>query len=70
MTKEFPENIQDEIAAMPEDSYGVNRVIVTLDDGTEINDVYVAWAKEIIKVGQVKGATFDPSRVVKVRHQV
>jgi hypothetical protein len=67
VVKALPPAIQDRIAGMPERSYGVTRVVVTLDDGTEIRDVYVAWAKEIVKVGKNETIPFDPSRVVDVR---
>jgi hypothetical protein len=65
----LPENIQERINDMPEYSYGCNRVIVTLDDGREISDVYVAWAKEVVRVGKSEKISFDPSRVVDVRNQ-
>jgi len=68
-SQELPEHIQEEVRNMPESSYGANRVIVTLDDGKEIKDVYVAWGKEIIKVGDSEQIPFDASRIVNVRHQ-
>lgn len=67
VVKALPEAIQDRVADMPEHSYGITRVVVTLDDGTEIRDVYVAWAKEVVKVGHNEAISFDPSRVVDVR---
>jgi hypothetical protein len=54
---------------MPEYSYGVNRLVVTLDDGTTVSDVFVAWAKEIVKVGTNAHIPFDPTRIVEVRKQ-
>ena len=67
---ELPEHIQEIIASMPEYKYGVNLVTVTLDDGKEIPDVYVAWAKEVVKVGNSEAIPFDPSRVVSARSQI
>lgn len=67
VVRALPEDIQDRVADMPEHSYGVTRVVVILDDGTEIPDVYVAWAKEIVKVGTSEKISFDPGRVVDVR---
>jgi hypothetical protein len=54
---------------MPESSYGATRVTVVLDDGTRIPDVYVAWGKEIVKVGQKQDILFDVSRIVDVQFQ-
>src|SRR5947208_1023377 len=34
---------------MPEFSYGVTRIRVTLDDGSRFNDVFVAWGSEIVR---------------------
>ena len=61
------DKIKDQIAEMPECSYGVNKVTVVLDDGTEFRDVYVAWGEEIIKVGNSKTIPFDPGKVVRVK---
>jgi hypothetical protein len=36
---------------MHEYSYGVNRGVVTLDDGTKIHDVFIGWVRVIVKVG-------------------
>jgi hypothetical protein len=70
MSRELPEYLQEKILNMPEFSYGVNRVVVTLDDGSEISDVYVAWGKEIIKVGSSDEINFDASRIVDVSLQM
>jgi hypothetical protein len=67
VVRALPAAIQDRIADMPEHSYGVTRVTVTLDDGTQIRDVHVAWAKEVVKVGGSDEIGFDPSRVVAAR---
>lgn len=54
---------------MPEYSYGVNRVTLTLRDGMVIPDVYVGWAMDVLKVGTSTEITFDASDVVAVKHQ-
>ena len=66
---ELPERFQGQVAVMPEYSYGVNRVIVALDDGTTVSDVFVAWAKKIVRVGTSEQIPFDPTRIVDVRKQ-
>jgi hypothetical protein len=65
----LPDEFKDAIVAMPEYSYGVQRVVVTLDDGKRIWDVFVAGDNEIVKVGVSTEVTFDPNRVVEVRCQ-
>lgn len=65
-SRAIPEQFRDQIAAMPECSYGVNRVTVTLDDGTRYNDVFVAWGEEIVKVGTSETIPFAPTRIAKV----
>jgi hypothetical protein len=71
MTKpiKLPAKFEDAIAAMPEYSYGAHRVVVTLDDGTKVWDVFVAAYNEIVKVGTSTEIPFDPNRVVEVRCQ-
>jgi hypothetical protein len=66
---QLPDEIRDRIASMPEYRYGVNRVVLILKDGTEIADVKVAWAGEIVSVGGGAEWTFDPADVVDVRNQ-
>jgi len=65
----LPDKFKDFIDAMPEYSYGVQRVVVTLDDGKKIWDVFVAADNEIVKVGISTEVSFDPNRVVEVRCQ-
>ncbi len=69
MNRELPRELQDKVATFPEYKYGVNRVIVVLEDGTRIRDVFIAWAKEIVKVGTSEDIPFDPSRIVDVQNQ-
>ena len=67
--RQLPDKFVDIVAAMPEYRYGVNRIIVTLDDGTRVWDVFVAGEGEIVKVGANREIPFDPSRVVGVKSQ-
>ena len=62
----LPAAIQERLLGMEYYSYGVNRVVVVLDDGTEVSGVHVLWRTE---VGRVEGHTnvpFDVARVVDV----
>ena len=65
----LPERLRGKILEMPEYSYGVTRVIVILDDGSQVSDVYVSWDLQVVKVGGSQQLTFDPARVVDVRVQ-
>ena len=64
--RNIPEKFQDQVNTMPESSYGVTRIRVTLDDGSKFDDVFVAWGSEIVKVGTSEKIPFDPSRIVSV----
>jgi len=64
--RNIPEKFQDKVNAMPESSYGVTRIRVTLDDGSKFDDVFVAWGSEIVKVGTSEQIPFDPARIVSV----
>jgi hypothetical protein len=65
----IPEHLREKVNSMPEFSYGVARVRVTLDDGSQWSDVFVAWGGEIVKVGTSEEIPFDPSRIVSVERQ-
>jgi len=65
----LPERLQEKVQNMPETSYGATRVVVILDDGTRIGDVYVAWGNEIVKVGEKTNIEFDVSKIVDVGFQ-
>ena len=69
MSIELPQKLRGALNAMPEHSYGVNRVIVTLADGREIPDVYVGWGIDVLRVGQSTDIDFQTEDVVSVRHQ-
>jgi len=66
----IPTQFQDEINMMPEYSYGVTRIRVTLDDGSIYDDVFIAWGNEIVKVGMSEHIPFAPTRIVSVERQV
>ncbi len=65
----IPLRFHDQIASMPEYSYGVNRIIVTLDNGIRYTDVLVGWGEEILKVKNSEIIPFDPSLIIKVENQ-
>ena len=66
---ELPLKFEQQVLEFPEYSYGVTRVVVTLDDGNECRDVFIAWGKEIVRVGSSKEVPFDPSRIIAVTKQ-
>lgn len=63
----IPEHLQDQMKRYPDDSYGVKRIAVTLDDRTEWRGVHVAWQKEVVWVEGQEGFPFDSDRIVAVR---
>jgi hypothetical protein len=63
----IPERLQDQMKRFPDDSYGIKRIVVTLDDGTEHRGVYVAWQKEIVGIDGMEELPFDPDRITDVR---
>lgn len=63
----IPEHLQDQMKPYPDDHYGVKRIAVTLDDGSECRGVHVAWRKEIVWVEGKEGVPFDADRIVAIR---
>jgi len=63
----LPHPIQDRLVRMEYESYGVNRVVAVLDDGTEVRGVHVLWRTEVGRVEGHADIPFDVARVVEVR---
>jgi hypothetical protein len=64
MAHDLPESITEEILQFPESSMGAHRVKVAPQDGREYSDVYVAWGKNVVRVGTSEFVPFDPAHVV------
>jgi hypothetical protein len=64
----LPERLQDKVRKLPDDSYGVKRIVVVLDDGTTYGGVYVGWSKEVLWIEGHDTVPFNVARVVEVRH--
>jgi hypothetical protein len=47
----LPDSLGDKAVAFPEFSYGTNRVTLVLADGRRVPDAYLAWGREIVKIG-------------------
>ena len=47
---ELPEQLQEKTNAMPESSYGANKVTLVLKDGRRIQHVFLAWGSKIVKI--------------------
>jgi hypothetical protein len=67
--RQIPDHLHEKVNAIPEYSYGVTRVRVTLDDGSRFSDVFVAWGSEIVRVGATEDVPFDASKIVSVDRQ-
>ncbi len=66
---QVPEFIREKIYWFPEYSYGANRVTLIMKDGQRINDVFVAWGRYIVKIGQSTNITIDPNDIVDVENE-
>jgi hypothetical protein len=64
----LPAAVRHEIAQLPNEGYGVKRVVAILDDGAEYAGVVVAWSTEVVGAHGHDAIPFDPARVVAVRH--
>ncbi len=66
----LPATVQERIVGMHlrQEFYGANRVVVVLDDGTEVPGVWVLWATIVGRVEGEIGLPFEVSRIVDVRH--
>jgi hypothetical protein len=64
----LPVAVQEQVAPLPREAYGLKRVAVTLDDGAEFLGVWIAWGKEVVRVENHEFVPFDVARMVGVRH--
>ena len=62
----LPLGVRPSMAAIAQVGYGYKRVIVTLSNGDQYSDVYVAWDREITAVGMHESQPFDAADVVEV----
>lgn len=64
--KVLPEAIREKLATLPEYRMGAHKVAVRLKDGRVVEDVIVAWEKEIISVGGNAEIPFVPEEIIDV----
>jgi hypothetical protein len=62
----LPRNIQKLVSQLPREGYGITRIAVKLEDGTEYEQVLVGWSRQLLWVKG--GKAFDARKVVDVRH--
>jgi len=66
-TRRFlPEAIREKVTNLPEYRMGAHKVAVVLRDGRVVEDVIVAWGKEIISEGGQIEISFLPEDVMDV----
>ena len=65
MSAQLPISVEERIRSFGEYKMGVHRVALGLQDGSIIEDVFVAWSREVVRVGGVDGSPFDPAEVVE-----
>ena len=58
----LPEPAREAMKNIPDDSYGIKRVRVALDDGTAHGGVYVSWSKEVLLVERTEIGSRSTSR--------
>jgi hypothetical protein len=63
----LPQKVQKMVAALKEEAYGLTRVTVILNDGTEYRNIFVAWNKVLLFVGGQESEPFDARQVVDIR---
>jgi hypothetical protein len=51
MALSLPDQLADKAAAFPESSHGANRVTLVLADGRNVHGVFLAWGRDIVKIG-------------------
>lgn len=64
--KRLPDRLTSKIISFGEASYGAYRVALVIDDGTIVDDVLVAWGRDVVSVGGVSVPAFDASHVIDV----
>lgn len=60
----LPGHVASKIIAFGEISYGAYVVALVMSDGTVIEDVVVAWGRDVVSIAGIDVANFDGSRVV------
>jgi hypothetical protein len=60
--------IQELVKPLPNEGYGLKRVAVTLENGSEYHGVRVAWGIEVVGVIGYDAVPFDVASIVDVRH--
>jgi hypothetical protein len=66
----LPAAVQERLVGMEHHSYGVSRVVVVLDDGTEVSGVHVLWTTVVGRVEGHAEVPFDVARVIDVRRDL
>jgi hypothetical protein len=62
----LPKSVQAEVARLPNQSYGVKRVVLTIDNGSEF-EALVGWNKQVLGVIGFEGIPFNLERVIGAR---
>jgi hypothetical protein len=63
----LPGPVQEKVATLERDGYGLNKVVAILGDGTEVPGVRVLWATEVVAMDTHERIPFDVENVVDVR---
>jgi hypothetical protein len=64
MTTRLPEAVKEKILSFPEYKMGTHKVALIMKDGSMIEDVFVAWGDEVVRVGKEEVVSFDVDEVI------
>lgn len=64
----LPKHIQEKIKSIPEVSYGIKKVNLIIEDGTQYKNAFVAWNKEITFVPGYDLLPLNAKQVSEVSH--
>jgi len=63
---QLPDRLAERILSFPEYRMGVHRVAFVMSDGSTIDNVLVAWGREVIRVGGVEDVHVNVNNVLDV----
>jgi hypothetical protein len=69
VSNKLPPSIAEKVLAMPEYGQGAHKVRVTLRNGDNYADV-IAWADEVVKVGERTEIPFDAAEIIDVEREL
>lgn len=69
MANRLSADVTELILSFPEYKMGVHKVALVMKDGTILEDVYVAWGDEIVRMGKVDSPSIETANVVSAENR-